>query len=243
MASLDKYKGKRFTKSPLAEVVVEIRYPVNLSIDCRKDEFYKIIRNEFPVVQLPDPISMEPHLSQPISFISLDGKKNLKAGATRFAFLTRTYLDYKNFEQEIIPLLSSFTNLYEISNVEKLGLRYINHIETSRSQRGVDYQNILEVQFVLPTSVHKNSLSNFRCAFVANINDGNIRTTIGTGQTNSEGQPKKDILVLDNDVSIIGNIPSNTLPKVLSRAHDEVETIFIEILKDTYLDSLGLENA
>lgn len=35
-------------KLPLVEVIFEIRFPAELSIECKKDEYYEKIRNDYP---------------------------------------------------------------------------------------------------------------------------------------------------------------------------------------------------
>ncbi|MCK5244887.1 MAG: TIGR04255 family protein, partial [Desulfobacterales bacterium] len=49
-----KYKiTEVYPNSPLVEVVCEVRFPGELAIECRRDEFYEKIRDRYPTILFP----------------------------------------------------------------------------------------------------------------------------------------------------------------------------------------------
>lgn len=224
------------------QAVLEIRYPASLSVDCRKDKFYEQISGQFPVIKLPELSPLEPYLAQPISYYSQDETKNLFASATKFSYVTRAYRQYKDFKSEAMPIVENFIEAYKIKKIARIGLRYINHIGTISKKAGIDYGQVLDISFKVPSSIRLGSLKDFQTVFVCNFeNNGTIRTLIGSAKQAGPDNVPQDIIVIDNDISFAGSLEPASLSGLSDKAHEEAERIFVELMRKEYIESFGVE--
>ena len=62
---------------------------------------------------------------------------------------------------------------------------------------------------------------------------------IGTAKANVEGK-QTDVIIVDNDVAFEGEIKKKDIANKMDLAHEETENLFLELMKENYLDSLGV---
>ena len=229
-----KYKGQKFTNAPVVEAVTEIRFPINLSVDSYKDKFYNISKEEFPDIRLPEPSSLEHHISQPLNYYSRDKKKNLVASATRFSYITRDYSTFHDFKANFLDYLNRFHKSYSLESINRLGLRYINHVVFQKENESIPLNEFTHFSFNLPSAISSESIKDFQTAFTVNIPGGLLRCVVGTAKKNDT-----DIFILDNDIGMIGNFKVGDMNNLLDKAHDHIENIFLEFLTEDYLKSIA----
>ena len=224
-----KYKGKKFSKAPIVEAVFEMRFPINLSIDTKKDQFYSFIQTDFPNIRTPQPSPFEHHLIQPISYYSNDGSQNLNCSVSKFAVITRSYNTFHEFKEGALKYVSKLVELYGVREINRLGLRYINHIQIPKGSVS-DYLNF---GFRLPGALSSGELLDFQTILVTKLEKGHVRTVIARDRKETG-----NLLILDNDVIFEGSFSASALGELLTEMHDKIETIFLDMLVDKYIKEI-----
>jgi len=223
------YKGKKFKKAPIVEAIFEMRFPINLSIDTKKDQFYNFIKAEFPDIKPPQPTPFEHHLIQPIGYYSTTGKKNLNCSVSKFSVITREYNTFQDFKQSIVKYVTKLAELYGIQEITRLGLRYINRIEAKSG----NFNKYLNFNFALPESLSKNELQDFQTLLNTKLEKGHLRTIIA--------KDKKELgnyLLLDNDVIFEGVYEVKLIDGLLAEMHEKIETVFLDMLVKEYVEEI-----
>ncbi|GAG28299.1 unnamed protein product, partial [marine sediment metagenome] len=77
-----------YPNSPLAEVVFEIRFPGEPAVECRRDDFFALVRQDFPKVWVPNIEAGQAVALQSYHFKSEDDKETLMVAINRFAYAT-----------------------------------------------------------------------------------------------------------------------------------------------------------
>ena len=129
-----------YRKSPLADVICQLRYPEILMIAAQSPAaFQEAIRHTFPKYDLskvPQPGQQEPIVNH--RFASLDGKWQVNLTSK---FLSLTCSEYHNWEEfaKMLDLpLAAFIKTYAPSCFERVGLRYLNFV----SRRDLDLEGV-----------------------------------------------------------------------------------------------------
>ena len=137
-ASYDRY---RYARSPLVEVICQLRFPAILSIGAKEPaEFQEAVRRDFPrysarVERVPPKVvgAGTPNASvqqQPpvtnYQFLSADGTWKLNLTSSFIALSTLRYTRWEEFAQALDRPLAQFIQIYQPAFFERAGLRYIN---------------------------------------------------------------------------------------------------------------------
>lgn len=228
-----KYKGKKFTKAPVVEAVFEIRFPLNLAIDCFKYKFYDAVKNTHPKIELADYNPFEHPITQLLNYYTPDKSENLICGTSKFAYITRAYKTYHEFKNNFVRYIKSFNECFNITEINRIGFRFINQIICKKQENCVPLRDYLDFGFILPASIPLTTVKDFQTTLTLDIKDGSIRSIIGT--------VKKDditILTLDNDLVRVGSFKMGNIAEILDNAHEDIENIFLEFMSEKYLDSI-----
>jgi uncharacterized protein (TIGR04255 family) len=227
------YKGKKFSKAPLVEAIFEVRYPLNLSVDTKKDVFFNSIKDIFPNINTPEPLPFEHHIIEPMAYYSVDGTENLSCSVSKLSYITRSYQTFHGFKERVIKYSGILDKVCGVNKVNRIGLRYINHIQIAKEGEGIPINKYLKFNFNLPESIPKNNIIDFQTLLVTKFEKGSVRSIFATSKKSD-----KDILILDNDVIISGEYNTNEIDKILTEAHDKVETVFLDTLNSEYLKNI-----
>ncbi|MCK4905009.1 TIGR04255 family protein [bacterium] len=217
----------QFKNPPVREVVFEVRFPAELSIECKKDEFYEKIRKIFPSIFIPKTIATEAYAVEPYQFKNLGGTKIIRFSINQYAFITKQYESYKVFKQECLEYMNLFFKIYNITRFKRIGLRYINHIPISHDDKGIPIAKYLNFGYKLP-KVIPNEFSLFSSMFVTKLGSGKLRTVV-------QYEPHLEkIIVLDFDYFLERDLVANKLQKYLEDSHRYTEKVFLSIITDKY---------
>jgi uncharacterized protein (TIGR04255 family) len=133
------YERYQYAKSPLVEVVCQLRFPTILSISAKEPaEFQEAVRKQFPRYavrkeQLPPKLkpgptpTLEPQ--QPVTnynFVSEDGLWKLNLTNHFIALSTLRYQRWEDFAAQLDRPLAQFIQIYQPSFFQRIGLRYVN---------------------------------------------------------------------------------------------------------------------
>ncbi len=134
------YDRYHYARSPLVEVICQLRFPAILSIGANDPvDFQEAIRQEFPrfnkVKERPAPkmtmVDGAPKMVQPdpitnYTFVSEDGLWKLNLTQNFIALSTLRYQRWEDFAQRLDRPLAQFIQIYNPTFFERVGLRYVN---------------------------------------------------------------------------------------------------------------------
>jgi len=140
-----------YARDPLAEVIVQLRFPAILKIGTAAGagdlaRFQDHVRGEYPLVLEPR-LQLAPGLSaellqsvgvalqQAHEFVSADERQKVSLVRAALSFSTLAYTRWEAFRERIQSVLQAFGEVYRPAFFERIGLRYRNQIV--RSQLGL----------------------------------------------------------------------------------------------------------
>lgn len=144
-------------RSPIAEVICQIRFPLVLRILTEQPvDFQKIFRSEFPHLEVQhglalqfDPLSgsapmvqNEPRVYQ---FKTRDKQTSISLAPDFFAVTTTKYQSWNSFVRVLRLATKAVIQVYEIDSIARIGLRYINHLTKANtsSEETIDVLDVL----------------------------------------------------------------------------------------------------
>jgi uncharacterized protein (TIGR04255 family) len=134
------YEDVRLQRSPLREVICQIRFPALLRIvEERPVAFQERVRQHFPELERQQEIRVETRppaaeqsqlkLESPVfRFTSRDGQTLASLGINFYAVSTTAYTHWSEFLDLILFVHRAACDVYELPYAARVGLRYINHI-------------------------------------------------------------------------------------------------------------------
>lgn len=250
-----------YGKSPLAEVVCQLRFPQILSIGTQvPDQFQEAIRDQFPryalrkdvpapkITGAPGSFSLE---NQPAGtnyqFVSADGLWRVNLTDHFISLSCCRYTRWEEFARKLDAPLAAFIQIYHPAFFERVGLRYLNFFHREALGLGDTpyraliqpwYLGILSQEDVPEPVVARCSLDTeiaLRGGCRAKIHAGPGVVRQGTQQ-----QPVPRF-VLDLDLFMAGNIPVNHSAGALETLHSQAFPIFRGSITDTLHDAMEPE--
>lgn len=227
--------NNQFKKAPVIEAVFEIRFPAELSIECRRDEYYEKIRQKYPNVSVPVIDSPEPNALRAYKFETEDKTKLIQFSINRFSFHSRNYKTFSEFNSETLKYIELFCNHYQISQLNRTGLRYINHIPIEMEQDVILLSKYLKFGYNLPNTIQEN-LELFHTVILTKIEDGKLRILIASQE--KLGPLGKKAIVLDFDFFFEGDLFVQNLQDYLEKSHMYTKRTFESLMSDEYMSNL-----
>jgi uncharacterized protein (TIGR04255 family) len=227
-ASSRSTESEVYVNSPLVETIFEIQFPGEPAVECRRDRFYALIRAEFPRVAVPNALPGQAVALQPYHYQSADGQESVMVAINRFAYATRKYPGFAKFAPRALDLAARFCRMYELTRLNRTGLRYVNLIPFLRESGVLPWKRHFTVNLTLPaTSVE--DFVNVGLMFESRCKAGTITTRIAVANL-----PDKEAFVLDFDFAKMGTLLAGSLGKYMNESHDHTKRIFGGLIADEY---------
>lgn len=248
-----------YARSPLIEVICQLRFPTILSINTREPaELQEAIRNEFPRFatreeKLPPKVvnqgTPQAKLEQQGSvnnynFVSEDGTWKINLTKDFIAFSTLRYTTWEDFAAKMDKPLAEFIQIYKPAFYERIGLRYVNAI--SRKMMGLTdclwddlieqpYLGVLGEPDVDETKVGKSSVDT-----QMTLSDGALlKIHAGPGLLNGGKKDPEHRFILDFDLSVKGNLGAETLATSMDSLHDHAVACFNGAITEELRTAMG----
>jgi uncharacterized protein (TIGR04255 family) len=130
---------------PLSEVICQVRFAPILRIgEGLPSQYQELLRKRFPKFARRDAFRVEVKSisALPASLLpanefvceTADEKSSAVLGVDFIALLTRQYLHWKSFLEDLKIILKTFEKVYGLILATRIGLRYINHLNFSNTQ-------------------------------------------------------------------------------------------------------------
>lgn len=253
----------RYARSPLREVICQLRFPAILSIgNVEPADFQESIREDFPLyaakqetpaprvvgVGTPTPKLETPPTVVNYNFVSADSLWKINLTRNFIALSTLRYTSWREFAAKLDKPLAEFIRIYRPAFFERIGLRYVNIV--SRSALGLEgtpwsdlferaYLGALEEPDVAERMVSK-------CAVELELNlDSSCRAKIHAGpgmvKNNKPGAPEdqETKFILDMDLSMGGKVTANLAAGGMETLHGHATRLFEGAVTDTLRQAMG----
>ena len=252
------YERLQYARSPLVEVICQLRFPTILSIGANEPAaFQEAVRKDFPryaarqeqvppkVVKKGNATALEPQ--KPITnyhFVSEDGRWKLNLTQNFIALSTLSYQRWEDFAARLDQPLAQFIQIYQPAFFERLGLRYVNAV--SRQRLGLEdhlwddlirdhYVGILGQPDVEETEITKCSLD----VETPLVGGYRMKVHAGPGLIGGGKTDKEVKFILDSDFSAAGQLTADSVPAKLEDMHRFALCLFRGAITDELHQAMG----
>lgn len=223
-----------YPNSPLVEVVCELRFHGELEIECRRDEFQKKVKKNYPKLFVPNVKHGSPAALTPYRFETVDESQGIMISLSSFAFYSRKYQGYSMFSKELFRLVELFGKTYPVDELTRLGWRYINIIPFAREEGMVPLERLFKLGFKLPEALpdrHKN----LSLKLQSQVGRGVIITKLESTTRRSDAQ---EVFLLDLDYSITEDLRLKDVKKYINEARLCSRSTFEGFITEDYRNYL-----
>ena len=142
-------KAEVYKNTPLEETVFEMQFPGNPSVECKRDKFYEKIKNLYPNILVPRVDGKKALALEPYRFQHINGLSGIMVAINKIAFYCKDYKSFKIFKKEVLRIFNIFNQLFKITNINRIGLRYVNIIPFTREDNSIPLNNFLNIKISL----------------------------------------------------------------------------------------------
>lgn len=255
-ADRDRYT---YARSPLIEVICQLRFPTILTINTREPaEFQEAIRQEFPKyavrAEQPAPRVVNPNTPnakleqqpaiQNYNFVSADGCWKINLTKDFIALSTLRYTRWEDFAAKLDQPLAQFIQTYKPAFFERIGLRYVNAV--SRQKLGLTdllWDDLIQQPYLgILGEPDVDEAKVGRCSVDTELtlpDDSRVKVHAGPGLLNGGKQDKEPKFILDGDFSVHGNLTYDKVPGVMEALHGHAVALFNGAVTDELRTAMG----
>lgn len=220
-----------YKNAPLIEAVFEITFPPELSIETKRDEFYKKIRDEFPEINLPLQTDQEPYPLKNYLFRDTKREKGIAYSINKFSYHCYKYYGFARFKEDSLKYLKMFAEYFGIRNLERTGLRYVNHMPILSEDGVIPIERYLDFGYKLPNSIPEKYSFLHTVVFVK-LGEGNLRILIQYQKLPDALQT--EIILLDFDYFLEGKLSFSNIETYLDDSHKHTKKVFEDLTTEEY---------
>ena len=254
------YDRYQYVRSPLVEVICQLRFPDILSIGAKAPvDFQEAIRQEFPrfskaqerlapkrvmVDGVPKMVQPEPITNY--NFVSEDSLWKLNLTQNFIALSTLRYQRWEDFAQRLDRPLAQFIQIYHPTFFERVGLRYINAFSRrALGLEGTPWSDLIQPAFLgvmAEPDVDERAVG--KCSLDVNLalEEGRrMKVHAGPSLLSSQKQDPEVKFILDGDFSAAGNIAPDKVASGLEDLHYHAVRLFRGALTSELHTAMGAQ--
>ena len=234
---LDDYEKVIFEKSPLNEVVCQLRFHQILKIaGTPPAEFQDQVRDTFPVFGEERGIQFgvagtQPVITTPEPVWQLKTPDELWAVSLNSSFValkTFAYQDFDDFLKLALPVIAAFEAVYAPPFYVRVGLRYVNRWVLPKPPNGrVEWERYLNSHLagMFSDTALEGAIAEARHDVVLNADRGQIGWRYSRDVGESEGEPAEQF-TLDFDHYAAGQVKCSDVESLLTSFNDNAFRLF-----------------
>ena len=233
---------KKIDPCPIVEAVVEIRFESNFPKEAVFGILYNVIKTKFqaveelPILQLPgnilanDPkLTFKPHYRlKKDNFILQIGPRVVSLSSVS------PYSGWKVYYEELKDFIDKINSSEVISNVFRLGIRYINFFEDINIFESLELKIFKEGNPILNDKMFFNTIheeDKYSCDLKIQSADSVV---IGGGNPQKGSIIDIDIFMDKVEIPVL-----NSEESLISEGHNIEKRIFFELLSPSFLETLN----
>lgn len=254
------YERLQYARSPLVEVICQLRFPTILSIGANEPAaFQEAVRKDFPryaarqeqvppkVVKKGNATALEPQ--KPITnyhFISEDGRWKINLTQNFIALSTLRYQRWEDFAQRLDRPLAQFIQIYNPTFFERVGLRYVNAFSRRfLGLEGTPWSDLIQPAFLgvmAEPDVDEAKIGSCSLNVSMALEDNcHMKVHAGPGLLGGGKKDPEVKFILDNDFSSAGNIAPDQVASGLENLHYHAVRLFRGALTSELHTAMGAE--
>ena len=245
---------KFYRRSPLIEVICQLRFPDILKIEAHEPaDFQDAIRQVYPqyakrIEQLPPQNAggtmVEQGTVNNYQFISADGGWKVSLTKGFIALSTLSYTRWEDFATRLDRPLAQFIQLYQPAFFERIGLRYVNAV--SRQRLGLEgelWDDLIRSQYIGilgEPDVEESEIA--KCSLDVEtplVGDYRMKLHAGPGLIGGGKTDKEVKFILDGDFSTAGKHNPDAVPEKLERMHRFAVCLFQGAITKELHEAMG----
>lgn len=226
-----KLESEIYPNSPLVEVIFEIRFPGEPIVECRRDIFYEMVREEYSTVLVPQTKEGSFVALEPYRFEKKDRSSGIMLSVNKFAFYCRKYPGFGECKKNVTKLIRNFRSAYpKIDKLSRTGFRYVNIIPFTREEGFVPLDRFLNVRLQIPTAIPEK-YTNISLGFISKTGGGSITTRV---ETLLAADQSGEAILLDLDYAKEEGLSIKNINKYMDESHNYSRQLFEDLITDNY---------
>lgn len=118
-----------FPRPSVREVAFEVRFAPHLRVVPEVWRIQDGLAEDYPRLLEEDQLQPEGRSIHFYTFTDSAGQRTIKLSQENFIVISNKYANFESFKAEALEHIKAFAELFEIKNFNRIGLRYINHID------------------------------------------------------------------------------------------------------------------
>jgi uncharacterized protein (TIGR04255 family) len=219
-----------FPRPAVKEVAFEIRFAPRFRIKEELWRFQDQIANDYPNVSEENFLQPDGRIVTANVFTNSIAQSVIKVSQENFVFAATKYATYESFKAEALRRTKDFSSTFEIGSFQRIGLRYINHIELTSETPFPLLQRYVNVPVRFDrfdTGKITQLLSEFRIRFETH------QMTVRGALLQIPIPMRTYVYVLDLDCYAEGRTVS-TLQEVVDGFHHAIQVQFLQHVTEEY---------
>jgi len=242
-------KSKPLRHPPLSQVAFEVNFPNCFAVETGIAAYQQRVEVLYPkssgeyIVRLPSAVAFgkppkqeSAELTPMRSFVfqNSKGSRVVRVSVVNFTLLVTDYLHFEDYVAALVAAFTPAIEIFQLHNVERIGLRYINQIPIPIKDAEVQYREYVRSPISKETFA-AHTPRNFLTEVSADL-DGGKKLTIRSGLLPPQPDEPNRTYLLDLDCYSLGNVPlsADSLPAQLDEYHEAIEAEFIQAVTDKY---------
>jgi uncharacterized protein (TIGR04255 family) len=219
-----------FPTNPIREVDFEIRFVPRLRVQAEMWRFQEKVMEEYPDASIESALLPNAASLSVTVFQNQAKARLIKVSTQNLALAFSSYANFEEFKDEVLKRSSEFCEVFEITSLTRVGLRYVNEIPlpTQDAESMTRYVRPL-VSF---DRVPLESVQQFALQISATTADRMIlvRTAMIAGPIRTY------ILDIDAYTEVIK--PVSDMGSLLDQFHDTAQHLFLDHVTDEYKNTM-----
>ena len=194
--STDVPEAIKYPNQPLREVVTEIRFKGELTVESKRHELFEAIRDQYPNLYVPNALPGLAPALQHYRFERDDRLAGVSVALNSVGYFEREYSGAAVFIPEANRLFTLADEIFQIRKITRIGWRYINEVPFVRESGMIPLGSFLTE----PPNLFAISAAGYnRVSFSAStrVEDCSISVRLESDESEKDGS---EVLYLDIDV-------------------------------------------
>ncbi|HEV7673281.1 MAG TPA: TIGR04255 family protein [Candidatus Angelobacter sp.] len=220
-----------FPHPAVREVACEIRFAPRLRIVPDIWRVQDKVASSYPQVGEEETRVGDSKPLRTFVFANPTEQRLIKVSQENFVFVTLQYRSYEELKAEALKRIDDFCQEFEINSLQRIGLRYVNHIELGKKDGITALQKYVNAP-VKFDEFELKQLEQFLTEFRIAI--GHHKLTIRGALLQLPTDLNRLLYVLDLDCFTLGaNLPA-ALDKLLDEFHYAIQLQFLKHVREEY---------
>jgi uncharacterized protein (TIGR04255 family) len=243
-----KVVSKPLRHPPLSEVAFEVNFPNCFAVETGIARYQQRVEALYPnsggeyIVRLPAAVAFgkpprqeSAGLTPMRSFVfqNSKGSRTVRVSVVNFTLLVTDYLHFEDYVAALTAAFKPAIEIFQLHNVERIGLRYINQIQIPTNDAEVRYRDYVHSPISEAFSAHVPT--SFLTEVLVDL-DSIRKLTIRSGLLPPQPDAPTRTYLLDLDCYSLGSVPlsGESLTQLLYQYHAAIESEFMHAVTEGY---------